>query len=230
MSKNVCLLVTITVSLLVATVTTASDVLFVEALRNYDKKGVLGETFRRELETRMFTHAAWHQRLYINTYNPSKDETLEVYSKPDGSRWLSFKRAAPSLSQPILDRIWLGQKFDLKKELDASRVTTAEVELSRDVASQIELLWQAMLPGPSKQPEARGLYMDAPVFIAFARQNESVKTGTMAFAAYHTPAYEEFVDIVNDLMKTSEGRDSRSNQPQRLSSKIRHLTAKLTTK
>ena len=227
MSKSFSLLATITVWLFASPAATASHVLFVKALRDYDKKGLLGQTFRRELETRMFTHGTWRERLYINTYNPSKDETFEVYSKPDGSRWLSCKQAAPSLSQPILDRIWLGQKFDLKKELDASRVTTADVELPLDVANQIELLWQTMLPGPSKQPEARELHMDAPVFIAFARQNPSIKTGTMAFAAYHTPAYEEFLDIVNDLRKMCQDRTAGSKQPQKLSSKIRKLIARL---
>jgi len=178
----------------------------------------------------MLTHATWRERLYINTYYPSKDETLEVYSRSDGSRWLSFKRATPSLGQSILSRIWVGHKFDLKKELDASKITAREIKLPADVAEQVERLWQTMLPGPSKEPEARGLYMDAPTFIGFAKQNDFVNTGTIAFAAYHTPAYEEFVDITNDLIKACEHSSSASSVLQKLPAKMRHLTATLGAK
>lgn len=216
--------------LFASAISAAGDSLFVKALRNYGEKGLLGRVYRQELEARMFTHATWRERLYINTYDPSKDETFEVYSRPDGSRWLTFRRAAPSLSQPILDRIWLGQKFDLKKELDRSNITTAETELPQDIANEIELLWQKMLSGPSKEPDARGLYMDAPTFIAFARQNDLIKTGKMSLAAYHTPAYEEFVDITNDLSKICEHPSAKSRVLQKMPSKMRHLAARLNAK
>jgi hypothetical protein len=230
MAKSFYAFATMVLWLLTSNACIAGDALFVKALRNYNAKGPLGKVYRQELETRMFIHSAWRERLYVNLYDPSKDETLEIYSRPDGSRWLSFRRATPSLSQSILSRIWLGKQFDLKKELDQSSITAGEIELSQDVANQIELLWQTMLPGASKEPGFDRLYMHAPLFIAFANQNGSIKTGKMAFAAYHTPAYEEFVDIVNVLINACEHPTSKSTDLQRLSSKIRHLTARLNAK
>ncbi len=161
----------------------------------------------------------------MNLSDPSKDETLKVYSRPDCSRSLSFKRATPSLSQSILSHTSLGKQFDLKRELDKSRIAAGEIELSQNLANQIELLWQTMLPGAPKEPDFGRLYMHAPLFIAFDNQNRSVTTGIMAFAAYHTPAYEEFVEIVNVLVDACERPASKLNDLQRLSSKIRHLTA-----
>jgi hypothetical protein len=230
MTRSLYWLTIATIWLFAANMSAAGDLLFVKASRNYDAKGLLGTVYRQELETRMLTHATWRERLYINTYYPSKDETLEVYSRSDGSRWLSFKRATPSLGQSILSRIWVGHKFDLKKELDASTITAGEIELPADVAEQVERLWQTMLPGPSKEPEARGLYMDAPTFIGFAKRNDSVNTGTIAFAAYHTPAYDEFVDIANDLIRICEHPGFKLSALQKLRSKIRNLTARLNAK
>ena len=115
MNNNLYLLARIALWLSISNVGFGADILFVKAKRNYDKEGLLGKVFRQEFETRIFVHPTWRQRIYVNLYDPSKDETLEVYVRPDGSHWLSFKRASPSLSQPILDRIWLGQKFDLKQ-------------------------------------------------------------------------------------------------------------------
>lgn len=73
------------------------ELLFVKGSRNYDQEGDVGEAFRREFEPRMFTHATWRQRLYRN-FNFGDDETLEFYVRADGSRWLSFRRATPSLT------------------------------------------------------------------------------------------------------------------------------------
>src|SRR2546423_13374030 len=79
----------------------AGDVLFYKISRSYGLEGVQGRIFQRKFEARMFTHARWHERLYVNPYEPDIDETLETYSKPDGSRWLSHHRATPSLSRLI---------------------------------------------------------------------------------------------------------------------------------
>jgi hypothetical protein len=227
MTRGLYLSRTIAFWLFASAISATGDPLFVKALRNYGEKGLLGKVYRQELETRMFTHATWRQRLYINTYYPSKDETLEVYSRPNGSRWLSFKRASPSLGQSILSRVWLRRKFDLKKELDESRITAQEIELPPDIANQVELLWQTMLPGPSKEPEASRLYMDAPTFLAFAKQNDLIKTGKMSLAAYHTPAYEEFVDITNDLIRICEDPSAKSSVLQKMPSKMRQLATRL---
>ena len=79
-------IVTAAFSLIVGDCCFAHEALFYEASRNYDKKGSLGTVYRRELESRMFTHSTWGERLYLSYDNPDINETLEVYSKPDGSR------------------------------------------------------------------------------------------------------------------------------------------------
>jgi hypothetical protein len=58
--------------------------------------------YRSELENRMFTHPTWSERLYLSYDNPDIDETLEVYSRPNGSRWLNYRRAVmcPERTRP----------------------------------------------------------------------------------------------------------------------------------
>lgn len=179
----------------------------------------------------MFTHARWHERLYISHYEPAIDETLETYSKPDGSRWVSHHRATPSLSR-IIEPAPSGEQYDLQKELDAVRITSREVALPAEVANEIGLLWRAMLPGlpdePRNQSTRHVLYIHAPAFIAFSRDNNSVKTGRIATAAHDTPAYRAFLGIVDDLIKVCD-RSSASTDAvlRKLPSKIRDLRTRL---
>ena len=84
-----------------------------------------------------------------------------------------------------------------------------------------------MLPGSQKEPEFKSLYMHAPVFIAFCKRDGSVNSGRMAFAAYHSPAYEEFVDIIKDLIDSCEHPAVKASLMEKLSGKIRRLTARL---
>jgi hypothetical protein len=206
------------------------DLLFVKGSRNYDQEGDLGEAFRRELEPRMFAHSTWRQRLYRN-FNFGDDETLEFYVRPDGSRWLSFRRATPSLMQAILDRYWSRQEFDLKKRLDSSRITACETKLPADIANQIEVLWQTMVPGVFKEPERKTFGSTAPgVIYALKKNGSSIEIGAVAFGAYHTPAYEEFIKIVDALIDLCERPASRALLLQKLPPKIRHLTDRLRAK
>jgi len=201
----------------------------VKASKDY-YEGDLGEAFRREFEPRMFTHATWRQRLYRN-FNFGEDQTLEFYVRADGSRWLSFRRADPSLTQAILDRYWSRQEFDLKKRLDSSHVKACETELPENLASQIEALWQVMVPGVVKEPERKTFGSTAPgVLYALKKNGNSTEIGAMAFGAYHTPAYEEFIKIVDDLIGLCERPASRVLLLQKLPPKIRHLTDRLRAK
>ena len=49
----------------------------------------------------MFKQANWHQRLFISLFEPPVDQTLEIYTKPDGSRWISYTHATPPPSRLI---------------------------------------------------------------------------------------------------------------------------------
>lgn len=207
----------------------AREVLFYKASRNYDSEGRLGRVYRQELETRMFMHPRWRQRLYCNPYDPDIDETLEVYSKADGSPWLSCRRATPSLSQIIFAHTWLGAQFDLKRKLDGVRIRGQELALPADVAKEIELLWRAMLPGLLKDPDPkeRVIVPHAPAIIAFARQGDSVKTGTIPMVAYNTPAYRAFMGIVDDLTKVCDRTGNSTDVLRKLPFKIRKLRTQL---
>jgi hypothetical protein len=175
----------------------------------------------------MFTHSTWRQRLYRN-FNFGEDQTLEFYVRPDGSRWLSFRRADPSLTQAILDRYWSREKFDLKKRLDSSRIKTCETELPEDIASQIEVLWQTMVPGVLKEPERKTFGSLAPgVIYALKKNGSSIELGVVAFGAYGTPAYKEFIKIVDDLISLCERPAAKVLLLQTLPAKIRRLTDRL---
>jgi hypothetical protein len=203
------------------------DLLFVKGSRNYDKEGDLGKAFRQEFEPRMFAHATWRQRLYRN-FNFGDDETLEFYARPDGSRWLSVRRATPSITQAILDRYWSRQEFDLKKRLDSSRITACETKLPADIANQIEVLWQTMVPGTLKEPERKSFGSTAPgVIYALKNNGGSIELGAVAFGAYHTPAYEEFTKIIDDLIALCERPAGSAFLLRKLPSEIRHLTSRL---
>ena len=206
------------------------DLLFVEGSRNYDKEGDVGEAFRREFDPRMFAHSTWRQRLYRN-FNFGDDETLEFYVRPDGSRWLSFRRATPSLTQAILDRYWSRHEFDLKKRLDSSRIKACETKLPEDMARQIEVLWETMVPGVREEPERKTFGALAPgVTYALKKNGSSIELGVVASGAYGTPAYEEFIKIVDDLISLCERPGARARLLQKLPPKIRHLTNRVRAK
>lgn len=208
----------------------AKEVLFIQASRNYDAKGVLGEFMRRELETRMFMHSTWRQRLYCSPYEPDLNETLEIYLKSDGSHWLSCRRATPSISGIIGRRYWLHEEFDWKKALDAVRITGQDVPLSAELSNEIDLLWQKMLGGLGREPttKTRTLVMHAPAIIAFAKQKNSVTTGRIAMAAYGSPLYRDFMNVVDDLTSMCEtGARPRDSEFRKLAEKMRRLRERL---
>jgi hypothetical protein len=207
------------------------DILFRRASRNYDEKGQLGVVYRRELETRMFTHPTWLVRLYCSGDGPDIDETIEIYSNADGSHWIEHRRATPSLSRFIRERILHSENFDLKERLNAVHITRCHVALPSNVASEIEHLWQTMLsrlPPEPKDSTTHTVYLNAPVFLAFAHENSSVTTGTVANAGYDTSTYRTFVDIVDNLTNLCE-KDARTREGmlEKLSDKVRDLERRL---
>src|SRR5947199_1979228 len=115
------------------------------------------------------------ERLYLSYDNPDIDETLEVYSKPDGSRWIDYRRAVPSLSH-LIRACLFGANFDLKSKLDAVQIIDHEVALPKEVASEIKLLWRTMLSELVKPPPedakkqgglvTRTIYLNVVVIIA----------------------------------------------------------------
>jgi hypothetical protein len=194
--------------------------------RGLSKK--LAEAHRTEFDPRMFPQQTWIQRLSYSSYKPDLDETLEIYSKPEGSRWLSHRRAKPSLTGLILRRVVHEENFDLKKQLDAVPITAHDVALPPPVADELKLLWQTMLPGVAKAPEPLTLSAHAPLFDAWVRKDRSVKAGRISGAAYDTPVYRAFVDVINDLREACD-RHANSADPifKGLPVKIRNLRTRL---
>lgn len=232
MNRGICTLSAIAGCLIMAGGCFARETLFYKVSRNYDSEGALGIIYRQEFEKRMFQHQTWRQRLYCNPYEPDIDETLEVYSKADGTCWVSYHRATPSLSRIIEQRVRLGEHFALKKKLDAVRIVRREIVLPAPAAQEIELLWRTMLPGLAREPHTIGgmrvLVPHAPAIIAFEREGNLVKTGRIAMVAYDTAVYRAFMDVVDDLVKgCSRGGSVRDPIFERLPSKIRDLRAKL---
>lgn len=214
--------------LLCANACFARELLFYKVSRNYGQEGLLGKAFRREFETRMFTHPNWCQRLYGESHDPDVNETLEIYSKPDRSIWLSHRYAAPSLSRIIWSRVYIDERFNLTKRLDTVRITAHEIALAPEVAKDLELLWRAMLPGLAEAPKPPVLYMHTPILIAFSRESNSVETGSIAIAAYNTPIYRAFLDVVKDLKDLCDhGANSTDPAFGRLADKMRRLKARL---
>lgn len=210
----------------------ANEVLFQAEPANLDYvRGVgrkLGETLQIEFNPRMFPHQTWSQRLSYYSSQPDLNESLEIYSKPNGSRWLNHRRANPSLTGLIFRRVVHGEKFDLRKELDAVRITSHEVALPPDVANELEVLWKTMLPGIAEAPEPRFLYTHVPIFDAWVRRDHTVKAGRITTAAYDTPIYRMFVDVLVDLRKVCDGGGKSSNPIfKRLMNEIRALRVKL---
>jgi hypothetical protein len=206
----------------------AKELLFQAEPVNYDHDRKLGEAYRTEFNPRMFPHRTWHQRLAYSSSEQDVDETLEIYSKPDGSRWLSHQRAKPSLTVFIWRRIVEGAKFDLKEKLDSVSITSHEVLLPAEVANELDRLWRTMLPGVRREQVPRTLAMHAPIFDAWVRKGHSVAAGRIPMAAYDTPIYRAFVDVVTDLREVAHRGGGLKNPIfARLPDKIRALRAKL---
>lgn len=202
-------------------------VLFCEASRNYNESGLLGRVLRKEIETRMFTHSTWRQRLFYSSYDPNVNETLEIYSKSDGSHWLCHRAATPSLSRIIGRRLWLGEQFDLAKELDSVHIKSCEIAIPVSISEPIDSLWYTMLPGCTKEPVTRELFIHVPVVTAFTRKNGSVEAGSMSLAAYNTDSYQEFVEIVVELRKMCKEEKISADTLRKLPRKIALREAKL---
>ena len=211
-TKTLCIIVTAAFALVLGECCFAHEPLFYEASRNYDEDDSLGTVYRTELESRMFTHPTWSERLYLSYDNPDINETLEVYSKRDGSPWLNYRRAVPSISRLIRDHSW-GANFDLKTKLNAVQIIDHEVALPKEVASEIKLLWRTMLSGltrlpnePKKQggPVTRIIPLNVIVIIGFAKEDNTVKTGSIPMSIHETRSYKEFGDIVDSLIKASD--------------------------
>lgn len=231
--KSVGVVVTAAFSLLVADCCFAHEALFYKASRNYDEEGSAGTVLRRELESRMFTHPTWGERLYLSYDNPDVNETLEVYSKPDGSRWLDYRRAVPSLSRLIRSRFF-GADFDLKRKLDAVQIIDHEVPLPKEMASEMQLLWRTMLSKLGKPPAedqkrqsgfvTRTIYLDVVVIIGFVKEDDTVKAGSIPMNVHQTLAYHQFADIVDSLIKASErGAGARDPIWAELTERMRKL-------
>lgn len=103
--------------------------------------------------------------------------------------------------------------------------------MPENIATQIDALWQTMVPGVPEEPERKTFGSTAPgVIYALKKNGSSIELGAVAFGAYHTPAYEEFIKIVDDLIGMCERPASRTLILQKLPSKLRHLTDRLRTK
>ncbi len=208
----------------------ARDILFRKASRDYDQTGELGRAYTREFESRLFKHRTWLGRLYCHSDPDDMDDTVEIYAKPDGSRWLSYRRARPALSREIIRRHFDRQNFDLKKSLDSISIKGGDIRLPPNVATEIEALWHVMLPGLDREPRTgtRIVIISAPTFIGFRREGRSVIAGTIADAAYGTPVYRDFVDIVDDLIDSSrKSASSRDAIFGRLPQKMQKLRTRL---
>jgi hypothetical protein len=237
MTKSVGAVITAVFSLLVRDSCFAHETLFYKASRNYDEEGSLGSVYRKELDTHMFTQPTWGERLYLSYDNPDINETLEVYSKPDGSRWLTYRRAVPSLTR-LIRSYFFRADFDLKKKLDAVQIIDHEVALPEQVASEIKLLWRIMLSrlakAPPEEPKKNGgfvtrtFYLNVVVIIAFAKEDNAVKAGSIPMGMHKTRAYREFGTIVDDLVKASErGAGARDPIWAQLLERMRSLRLRL---
>ena len=89
-----------------------------------------------------------------------------------------------------------------------------EVTLPEEVASEIKLLWRTILSGLAKPPPderkkhggfvTRKIYHNVAVIIGFAKEDNTVKTGSIPMNSHKTRAYREFGNIVDDFVKASE--------------------------
>jgi len=228
MNKIVSFIVSILLCGVAISTARAKEWLFVRAHRNYDDKGVVGEAYRREFEPRMFLHNTWRQRLFCETADADADEAVEVYTRPDGSHWLCIRRATPALGPIIAYRPLQNQRKELAEKIQRVQISNCETLLPPELASDLERLWATMLPGLQVAPMPRTFPVHGPAFIGFARTNNAVKAGRMGIAAYGTPAYKSFLEVVSDLkiLCTGDGA-AKGDAVRRLLPKIKGLTARL---
>jgi hypothetical protein len=153
---------------------------------------------------------------------------LEVYTKPDRTFWLTHRHAVPSLSKIIWSRIYMREEFNLQKRLDAVHIAEHEIALPLDLSKELEALWRVMLPGLAEEPRPPVLYMHTPTLIAFARDNNGIEAGGIAIAAYNTPIYGAFLDVVKELKDLCD-RGASSTDPAfaSLTDKVRRVRVRL---
>ena len=199
--------------LLPRSVACGRDILFRKISRDFGETGELGRAYRRELESRMFTHATWQLRLYCHSDDDDRDETLEVYSTPDGSHRLSWRQVTPSISRELNRRYFLHERFDVAKSLASLRIIGGDILLPQNVASDVEALWQVMVPGLLREPQTNEhvIIIRAPSFVSFRRTSGGVVAGRVADRAYGSPAYRGFVDIVDDLIDSCRAPGGKRN-------------------
>lgn len=206
----------------------AGELLFAKATRNYDWPGAVGEAYRRELEPRLFPHEGWRQRLYCETADAEANETMEIYRRSDGSYWLDTRRATPALSPIIRYRPYLDQRAELIAKLAKVKISSCETPLPFEVVKEIARLWDTMLPGVDVAPVPETFSSHGPAFIAFARNGQAIKTGSICIAAYDTKPYHLFVEIVNDLKKLCRADSgARESLYRTLAVKLRTLSQRL---
>lgn len=209
----------------------ATEVLFANEPTNRTNTSRLAQLDRGEFETRMFAHAKWHQRLSYFSTNPDVDETLEVYSRPDGTRWLSHRTASPSIYSIILARLMPGAKFNLSRKLDTVRITKREVMLPSEVAKELDRLWDTMLPGVEQCPPPKMLYTHVPSFYAFSQRNGNVIAGGICLAAYDSPIYATFVAMIGDLRMICDNHTAVTDPLfQSLPEKIRAISDRVSSR
>jgi hypothetical protein len=116
----------------------------------------------------------------------------------------------------------------LKKELDAVRIISHEVQLPTQVAKEIDDLWDMMLPGRPREKVPAILTTHTPIFDAWLRKGSSVEAGRIPMAAYDTPIYRLFVEIIRDLRDVCD-RCAKPSDPVflHLPDKIRALKQRL---
>ena len=181
--------------------------------------------FSNAFESRMFKRGEWIGRLVIIFDEPEFDQALELYKRPDGSRYLSYVRATPSLSV-ILRSALQAKHDDVSKDLAAVSFVRREVPLRADVAAQVEAFWRTILPGAHRKPEplAGEINLRLTLFVASVRDRGRIEVGEVPLPARNTPAYRCFVDIAEDLLRAVNG-DTAERRFARLPSKIRNLQA-----
>jgi hypothetical protein len=202
----------------------AEELLFVRALRDYDQPGRVGEMFRRELEPRLFLPGPWMARLYRYSSEADCDEAIQIYSKPNGSTWVSYRRATPALTSILYGHVVDRGRFDVPEELAAVKVTVHEEPIPPALAAELQQLWRQMLPGAESAPAPQRVHTHVPIIIAFVQEDHSVLAGSIPLAAYDTPQYQAFAGVVNHLISVCRGNaTNRDRAVKQLLAKMQRL-------
>lgn len=94
----------------------------------------------------------------------------------------------------------------MKKELNAVHINFHEVQLPTQAAKEIDELWRVMLPGTPREKVPPILTTHTPIFDAWARHGNSIDAGRIPMAAYDTPIYHLFVEVIKDLRDVCDRR------------------------